>query len=289
MGDLNFWKILRVLATNICNYRCVFCHNEGQPMHAYNQMLSFDNLKLVIDALKNTPLKEIQISGGEPFLNPDTFQMIQYIDKNTDYEIGCATNAFFLDENLIGKLSKTRIQLNIQFPATTQSDFNKITKTGNFEILLENLQLLQKHDVKFGLNHCITDFNYDKVFSVIEFAKENDLPLKLLPDLKNENTIVLKERIFAYLDKAIDSKNDIQTGAIKWKSKSNFHVKYIDFPCFHKDFKKCKSYSEVRLLPDFKLQTCIIKPNQFDADLKNLDSNSIRIKFQQVWNNFISC
>jgi len=286
---MNFWKILRVLTTNICNYSCVFCHNEGQIMQENKQTLSFENLKFVIDALKNTPLMEIQFSGGEPFLNPDTLQMIQYVDENTDFEIGCATNATILDENTILQLSKTRTKLNIQFPATTQDDFDEITKTGNFETLLRKLQMLQQYDVKFGLNHCITEFNFNKVFSVIGFAKENDLSLKLLPDLKNKNSIVLKEKIFAYLDKVIDSKKNIQTGAVKWKSKSNFQVKYINSPCFYKDFGKCKNYAEVRLLPDFKLQTCIMKPNQFDADLKNLDSDSIRIKFQQVWNSFISC
>ena len=289
MDNIDFWKIVRVLTTNICNYRCVFCHNEGQVMQENKQMLSLENLKLIIEALKHTPLKEIQFSGGEPFLNPNTLRMIQYVDENTDWEIGCATNATILNKNIIQQLSKTRIKLNIQFPATTQDNFNKITKTGSFETFGNKIKLLTQHDVNFGLNHCITDCNFDNIFSVIEFAKENELSLKLLPDLKNDNSIVLKEKIFAYLDKIIDSKKDIQTGAVKWKSKSNFQVKYIDSPCFYKDFGKCRNYAEVRLLPNFKLQTCIMKPNQFDADLENLDSSSIRIKFQQEWNNFISC
>jgi len=254
-------------------------------------MLSFENFKLIINALKDTPLKEIQFSGGEPFLNPDTLQMIQYVDENTNYEIGCATNTTFLDENLILQLSKTRIKLNIQFPATTQDDFNKITKTENFEILLKNLQLLKQYKIKFGLNHCITDFDFDRIFSIIEFAIERDLPLKLLPDMKNDNSIFLKEKIFSFLDKILDLKEDSQNGAIKWKSKSNFQVKYIDSPCFYKDFEKCKNYAEIRLLPDCKLQTCIMKPYQCDEveNLKNFDVNLIKIIFQQVWNSFISC
>jgi len=287
MDNLNFWKTLRVLTTNICNYRCVFCHNEGQEMNANKLMLSFENLKLVIDALKKTSLKEIQFSGGEPFLNPDTLHMIQYVDNNTNYEIGCATNTIFLDENLMMQLSKTRIKLNIQFPATTQGDFHKITKTKNFEILLKKIDLLQRYNVKFGLNHCITNFNSDSVFSTIEFAKEKDLPLKLLPDLNSQISILQKEKIFSQLDEIMDSKEDTQMGAVKWKSKSNFQVKYIDSPCFYKNFETCKKYAEIRLLPDFKLQTCIMK--QYQLDLKNSDRDLIKLKFQQVRNDFISC
>jgi cyclic pyranopterin phosphate synthase len=291
MDNLKFWKILRVLTTNVCNYRCIFCHNEGQQTQAKKEMLPFDGFKIVIEALKGTHINDIQFSGGEPFLNPDTLKMIQYVDNYTDYEIGCATNATLLDEAIVEQLSKTRIKLNLQFPAINDEDFSIITKTGKLIILLEKIRLLEENNISFGLNHCFTGSDFDKIITVIDFAQKHNLPLKLLPNVKNEYSIQLKEQIFSYLDEILNSKINPHNGSIKWKSKSNFQVKYVDAPCFYRDFEKCKSYAEIRLLPDMSIQPCILKSTSFDESMsiKSIDSNSIKNKFQEVWNSFIEC
>jgi cyclic pyranopterin phosphate synthase len=291
MDDLKFWKILRVLTTNVCNYRCVFCHNEGQGKDAKKQMLLFDDFVLIIDVLKGTPLKDIQFSGGEPFLNPDTLRMILHVDKFTDYEIGCATNATLLDEKTVKQLSNTRVKLNLQFPSTTDKCFSEITQTGQLGILLEKIQLLKRHKVAFGLNHCFIDSDFDKIVSVIEFARKHDLPLKLLPNIKSKPSILFKEKIFGLLDDMLDSKTNPQNGSIKWKSDSDFQVKYVDSPCFHKNFEKCKNYAEIRLLPDMSLQPCILQPSSLakNISIKAKGSNLIKNIFQEVWNSFISC
>ena len=39
---MEFWKILRILTTNQCNYRCLYCHNEGQIKDDYKENLPFD-------------------------------------------------------------------------------------------------------------------------------------------------------------------------------------------------------------------------------------------------------
>ena len=109
MENVAYWKIIRVLTTDTCNFDCVFCHNEGQVVKSTRQFLSLDEFVKIILALKERPLKEIQFSGGEPFLNPDTIKMIEWAHKNTDYEIGCATNMSLLNNSLIKRLSKKRV------------------------------------------------------------------------------------------------------------------------------------------------------------------------------------
>jgi cyclic pyranopterin phosphate synthase len=269
----------------------VFCHNEGQEKQAKKQMLSFDDFLLVINALKDTPLIDIQFSGGEPFMNPDTLKMIQYVDKNTNFEIGCATNATLLDETIVKQLVNTRIKLNLQFPATNADDFSLITKNGDLGILLDKIQLLQANNITFGLNHCFVDSDFDKIIAVMDFAQKHDLLLKLLPDINNEHSTRLKDEIFFYLDEIMDSKMNPHNGSIKWKSKSNFQVKYVDAPCFYRDFEKCKNYAEIRLLPDMSLQPCILKAKGYDGNfsIKAIESNLIKHKLQEVWNNFTNC
>jgi cyclic pyranopterin phosphate synthase len=232
---------------------------------------------------------------GEPFLNSETLKMIIYADKNTDYEIGCATNATLLNEEIIGQLSETRIKLNIQFPAINPDNFINITQSGKLDALLEKFRLLQNHKVQFGLNHVITDTNFESLKDVIEFAGTNNYPLKLLPDLNNVESVLLKDKIFPFLDEMTDARIDKQTGAIKWVTKtdngSEFQVMYVDSPCFYKNFNICKNFAEIRLLPNMRLQTCIKKQSYSQSDfvVNNCDKESIKLKFQQAWNDFISC
>ena len=103
MESVDFWKILRVLTTNACNYKCVFCHNEGQPKYdgSHSDFLKFEDFKFIVQSLRETGLREIQFSGGEPFMNPATIQMIVWANNNTDLEIGCATNTQFFDDDVI--------------------------------------------------------------------------------------------------------------------------------------------------------------------------------------------
>ena len=109
---MSFWKILRVLTTNACNYKCVFCHNEGQDkfINSNSQFLKFEDFKIIIQSLEDTELKEVQFSGGEPFMNPETLKMIQWLNDNTNLEIGCATNTQFFTDETITALSKNENQ-----------------------------------------------------------------------------------------------------------------------------------------------------------------------------------
>ena len=42
MEKKSSWNILRVLTTNACNYRCIYCHNEGQ-VEKNNEKIDLDN------------------------------------------------------------------------------------------------------------------------------------------------------------------------------------------------------------------------------------------------------
>ena len=111
-----FWNKLRILVTNKCNYKCPFCHNEGQEKDGLTDMMSFESFKTFIDIVNGQDISELHVSGGEPFLNKEIVRMIEYVDNNTSWGIGCATNLSLLSNEQIKALAKTRVKFNIQFP-----------------------------------------------------------------------------------------------------------------------------------------------------------------------------
>lgn len=296
MDNVDSWKILRVLTSNVCNFECFFCHNEGQTKETGKpHFLKFDDFKIVLDAIKSTKINEIHFSGGEPFMNPETIKMIKYANINTDFDIGCASNTYFLDNELISELKNTRIKLNIQFPAINQNDFLQITHNDYFSQLTEKLDTLKKNQINFGLNHVIHSINLDSVSEVIDYAIQNGYSLKLLPQLSTAMQEESKNQIFSLLDSVSQKKLNKGTGAYKWfinnHSAKEISVIYVDAPCFYNDFETCKKFGEVRLLPDLHLQHCINNNKTisiFDA-VKNGNMELIKLNFNELWKSFISC
>lgn len=295
MESVAYWKIIRVLTTDTCNFDCVFCHNEGQVVKSTRQFLSLDEFVKIILALKERPLKEIQFSGGEPFLNPDTIKMIEWAHKNTDYEIGCATNMSLLDDALIKSLSNTRVTFNIQFPSSNTQDYNKITNSSNGDSIISKILLLKKLGIKFKLNFVWLKENIEPLSNIIEFCLEQNFSLKILP-LISEKTLKqnhFKKLAINYMTPKFGQPNIKAGGALRWEISNgdeHFVIKYIDSPCFYKDFNKCRDYAEIRLLPNLQLQSCLLKSDNISIRKKELNSSGLIInKIDLLWKNFTNC
>lgn len=60
-----------------CPNECKFCSSNS--CMSKEQIISFDDFKRVIDYfISKGGIKELSLSGGEPFLNPDLFKMVEY-------------------------------------------------------------------------------------------------------------------------------------------------------------------------------------------------------------------
>jgi cyclic pyranopterin phosphate synthase len=300
MDSIDFWKILRILTTNACNYKCIFCHNEGQEAYdgLNSTMLKLKDFQNIIQALQHTGIKEIQFSGGEPFLNPETIKMIVWANEHTNFEIGCASNTQFFDDEIIKELARTRIKLHIQCPTLNQKRFERITGTHLFGNLHENLQKLKSNKIEYSLNYVLISQNIDDFQEFLPFLLENKINLKILPFINNNtlNYNKFKRKIIPFLNSLSFNYENMNNGSLKWWIKTyngeTINIKYIDSPCFYSDFNTCKHYAEIRLLPDLTLQSCLIDPSKkmrIDFELCEENFPKVRKLFQQAWENFTHC
>lgn len=295
MEDVAYWKIIRVLTSDTCNFNCVFCHNEGQQIKSKKTFLSLYQFTKVILALKERPIREIQFSGGEPFLNADTIEMIEWAHENTDYDIGCATNLSLLEESLITRLSKTRVTLNIQFPSNNILDYNKITRSYEGVNVIDKLFLLKKLNIEFKLNFVWLKEDIKPLSNILNFCFENCFGLKILPFISDRTIRSNQYRIVAieYLVPRFGQPKIKAGGALRWeikKGNEQFVIKYVDSPCFDKNILKCKDYAEIRLLPNLKLQSCLLKSGNIDISEDELNSKEgICKKVDLLWESFTNC
>ena len=72
-----------------CDRHCPGCHNAGTWDLNSGHLMSVDDLVETID--KNTPLRKITISGGEPLLQFDGLMALVHSLRDRDYDIAVYT------------------------------------------------------------------------------------------------------------------------------------------------------------------------------------------------------
>jgi organic radical activating enzyme len=98
-----------------CNLKCVYCVNEYDPknnhIHEYNEISGHEWLKII----KKTNCEEIIITGGEPTLYKDLFEIINHFDSKIIIKI--YTNFLFNADLFKNKLTRNVILLGSYHPS----------------------------------------------------------------------------------------------------------------------------------------------------------------------------
>ena len=152
MSNTIYWDKLRILVTNSCNYRCPFCHNEGQVSRKTIKTMDFDKFKILIDAVKDEGISEICFSGGEPFLDKNLIEMIRYAYRNAEWEVCCASNLSLITKEQVQQLADIPLKFNIQFPYTKAKKFHQSTGNGFIDKIITNIRMVRNAGLEVGLN-----------------------------------------------------------------------------------------------------------------------------------------
>jgi molybdenum cofactor biosynthesis enzyme MoaA len=154
---------LRISITSNCNQFCFFCSNEGFCYSSRNYTPpNLDKiLKLADMVLKNTPLYQIDLSGGEPLVHPDfikkEYRLIKWTKKYPNVRFAIHTNGLNLYPEVIDLIKDNFSRIGISIHSTNFETWNKITNPDKiipleeqkrrFKVLTENLNYLSKQGI----------------------------------------------------------------------------------------------------------------------------------------------
>jgi len=194
--------------TEICNFDCFHCYKES-----YRKELSFDSLKIAADMLEKISEEKncvftISLTGGEPFLKPEVYDLAEYLDKKIFIKkLNFITNGSIIPEERLKNLSKlSTIYISLESIEPKIND--KIRGDKSTNLVFENLEYFVKN-LNVGvmttlMNSNINDLieNLDKFveklffLGVKEIIFERFIPVGKAKKLKNE--VVEKEKIFDF-------------------------------------------------------------------------------------------
>lgn len=161
-----------------CNLSCIMCNVYTQPNGLYEGSEFWTEcLKLVIPKIK-----ELWVLGGEPFIQKDTFKLIDYVlEKNPDCIWRFETNGNFNCDYVFEYLRKIIIgRIGISVDSLNNETYRFIRKKGDLNIVLSNLKKLKefkrnnsKSNFEIALTMCILERNYKEIPDYMKFCKEN--------------------------------------------------------------------------------------------------------------------
>ena len=100
---------LHIELTGSCNLQCVYCFqsNWNTPKRIKNE-LSTAQIMDLIDQSKKIGCKTVTITGGEPFLRKDIYEIINYCQE---FDVEILTNSTLLDKEKIKEIGEKFPQL----------------------------------------------------------------------------------------------------------------------------------------------------------------------------------
>ncbi len=164
---------LRMIAwelTRSCNLSCVHCRASAE-YGPYEGELATQEVFRVMDEIASFSKPVIILTGGEPLLRPDIFELASY-GTATGFRMVMATNGTLLNEEIVQKMKTSgiqRISISIDGPTPETHDaFRKVK--GSFEGSLRGIEMAKREGLEFQINTTITRLNLQQIPAILRLA-----------------------------------------------------------------------------------------------------------------------
>lgn len=174
-GELPFASDLRLVAwevTRTCNLRCIHCRAAAQDKPYPNELTTKECFS-VIDQITAFAKPIIIVTGGEPLLRPDIFDIVQY-GTGKGLRMVMAPNGTLLTEDVARRLKDCGVQrISISIDGATaevHDDFRQMP--GAFEGSMRGIRAATAVGLDFQINSSITAKNLGELPKILELAVE---------------------------------------------------------------------------------------------------------------------
>jgi len=165
-------EILQISLTYRCNLRCRMCTLAG--LLPKEDELSTQQIFRIVDEAKAYGIKTVLLTGGEPFLREDIFEICGYIYHQGLRSV-ITTNGAIINDSLIKQikfLKKAHIHFSIDGLEKTHDYFRG---QGVFNKAIRAIKVLEKENaavknISLGIACTVMDENVEELYSIFKLA-----------------------------------------------------------------------------------------------------------------------
>ncbi len=162
------WEI-----TRRCNLRCVHCRSSSEMEVKGHPDFSTDEGYRLLDDIATFASPVIVLSGGEPLLRADVFDLARY-GTSKGFRMCLATNGTLVTPEICGKIKDAGIKMvSLSLDGSTAEVHDNFrNQEGAFEGTVNAARLFKEHGIEFLINSSFTKRNRDEIPKVYKLAKE---------------------------------------------------------------------------------------------------------------------
>ncbi len=158
--------------TRSCNLNCVHCR-AASSLGPYSGELSTEKCLQLIDQIAAMSTPVIILTGGEPLLRPDIFEIAAY-GTNKGLRMVMATNGMLVTPAVAQKMTESgiqRVSISIDGKDAHSHDAFRQQK-GAFNGAMQGIEALKNAKMEFQINTTITTNNLDQIKDIFKLAKD---------------------------------------------------------------------------------------------------------------------
>lgn len=168
-GPVVIWNLIRR-----CNLRCKHCYSTSLDID-FKDELSTEQIKATIDDLKVAHVPVLILSGGEPLLRPDIYEITAYA-KEKGFYVALSTNGTLIDETNIAQIKAADYQyvgISIDGLEEFHDEFRR--QEGSFKTSMHAIKLCKEAGIKIGMRLCLTKENFNDIPAMLDLMEENQV------------------------------------------------------------------------------------------------------------------
>ena len=262
---------IRLSISDVCNFKCGYCLPDGYKINKSDNRKFIDKEEIgrLAKALSELGVSKIRLTGGEPTIRKDFFDIVGIIKKNSGIKkTVITTNGYKLDQ-IAHKIKISGLDgINISIDSLNSKIFKKITGHDRLGEILKGIEKLLKFNFKNikinavllkGINDSEEDFK-----AWAKFIKNNKISFRYIELMQTGDNLDYFKKYHISADKFINYLNNnnwvIQTfgkdsGPSKNYINPEFKGKFGVIAPYSKDF--CKSCNRLRITAKGDLRLCL--------------------------------
>jgi len=175
---------LRLSVTDRCNLRCSYCMPEEE--YAWlprGDILTFEEVKRLIDVFADLGVDKVRLTGGEPLLRRDFSRLVRMIASEPRIrDLAITTNGILLAQEARALRDAGLHRVTVSLDTLRPERFLALTRRDSFHQVLEGIETVRAMDwAGLKLDTVVMrGVNDDELVDLLEFARKASAELRFI-------------------------------------------------------------------------------------------------------------
>jgi heme d1 biosynthesis radical SAM protein NirJ len=168
-GPVVIWNLVRR-----CNLNCVHCYSLSTDVDFPGELTMVEIFE-VMDDLRAFGVPVLILSGGEPLLRPDIFEISRRA-KQMGFYVGLSSNGTLIDAAMsdrIAEIGYDYVGVSLDGIGAVHDAFRR--QEGAYSAALEGMRLCRAKGVKVGLRFTMTERNVESLPEILDLVDKESI------------------------------------------------------------------------------------------------------------------